>query len=708
MLMKKVNLVIFALNLSVVNIIAQETPAPAWITKKIYINPQFSGLENGTIDAPFKSTRSAGFVWSPATAYLFKRNTVTNDTVQKSIAINKDSVVVGAYGDGKNPILNMLVKNTGIDVTGNNCTINDLELHVPVDLSSHGIGMSGDYGQINRCIIVGGNSGIRGTGVKHLKILNSDISGCIYDGIYISPSDTVTISKCYVHDQIVLPSLENQGSIDNVHIYSSKMVYVDSLQSDHSNFPGKFCLILTGVDSASIKNSVFVGHSENASIYSAVNNSCSYQNCYFERGQYGIWGFGSQWVTNCIFRGQDDNAIFGAKYLYVKNCSFLNQKYSINKFSAGMIKEIKNCIFYDFIGTLQTVESLVDASSFTNNCMFSEKPGRTNNYYKGAQVLLEDPMFINVLNNNFRLSSTSPCIDKGLTTSGIETDITGAPRIQGSKIDYGAYEYTPGLPVVYNVVSDGIGCEADSSSISLQNSEQNVEYKLFRNEVFTGKSLKGNGSELNFGKQKLVGFYSILAQKTGTSLTNRMNGNLPVLIYPLPKKQYLLGGGFYDPISGWTPITLSSSESDVSYQLYLNNSKFGAPLIGDGDSLNFGVQTQHGKYTAIATNIGTGCSNKMPNYVVVSNPMGISEFAVQDCKIIPNPSSGDFILDLGKQSADFNNVCLYNLSGQLVYRKELVEGVSSIPITIAVPSGEYNILLSGIKGKSMTLKLIIR
>ncbi|MFA7692307.1 MAG: hypothetical protein GX117_00580 [Candidatus Hydrogenedentes bacterium] len=63
--------------------------------------------------------------------------------------------------------------------------------------------------------------------------------------------------------------------------------------------------------------------------------------------------------------------------------------------------------------------------------------------YDGRGNIVGNPDFVNPSAGDFRLSSTSPCMDAG-TSDGEDipsTDIDGVPRPQGAGIDMGAYEY---------------------------------------------------------------------------------------------------------------------------------------------------------------------------------------------------------------------------------------------------------------------------
>jgi hypothetical protein len=62
-----------------------------------------------------------------------------------------------------------------------------------------------------------------------------------------------------------------------------------------------------------------------------------------------------------------------------------------------------------------------------------------------------DPLFEDASAGNYRLTAGSPCVDAGSGVAYTDTDLDGAPRISGSRIDMGAYEFhgaaatSPGL-----------------------------------------------------------------------------------------------------------------------------------------------------------------------------------------------------------------------------------------------------------------------
>ncbi len=88
----------------------------------------------------------------------------------------------------------------------------------------------------------------------------------------------------------------------------------------------------------------------------------------------------------------------------------------------------------------------------------------------------------------------------------------------------------------------------------------------------------------------------------GNSSTVTVNVFLPTAFTMLPA----------NGCSSGTAITLPSSETLVSYQLYRNGSTaVGSPVTGTGSGISFGTQTVPGIYTIIGTVISGGCTQSM-------------------------------------------------------------------------------------------------
>lgn len=68
--------------------------------------------------------------------------------------------------------------------------------------------------------------------------------------------------------------------------------------------------------------------------------------------------------------------------------------------------------------------------------------------------------------------------------------------------------------------------------------------------------------------------------------------------------------------------------------------------------------------------------------------LGINEFQ-QAMRVFPNPSSGNFTINLENISADVMEITLYSVSGKPVYRMRNTESKNSVQLPASVPSGFY-------------------
>ncbi|HXR81721.1 MAG TPA: hypothetical protein VN763_12415, partial [Saprospiraceae bacterium] len=104
-----------------------------------------------------------------------------------------------------------------------------------------------------------------------------------------------------------------------------------------------------------------------------------------------------------------------------------------------------------------------------------------------------------------------------------------------------------------------------------------------------------------------------------------------ILIGSPPNDYNVTGGGAFCPDNATglnvglqdsqEPFTDNNKTYNFTYQLYLNGSPIGSPLIGTGSALDFGIQSFAGTYSVIATNGETGCTAPMKNTVTISSSL---------------------------------------------------------------------------------------
>jgi len=103
---------------------------------------------------------------------------------------------------------------------------------------------------------------------------------------------------------------------------------------------------------------------------------------------------------------------------------------------------------------------------------------------------------------------------------------------------------------------------------------------------------------------------------------NTANNSVTVTVNPLPTAFTVTGGGEY--CSGGTGVSLglNGSQDGISYQLLIDGTNIGSPILGTGAAISFNNLTSAGVYTIYATNIATTCEQNMTGSVSISvNPL---------------------------------------------------------------------------------------
>ena len=136
----------------------------------------------------------------------------------------------------------------------------------------------------------------------------------------------------------------------------------------------------------------------------------------------------------------------------------------------------------------------------------------------GAHDLYGDPKYQNRASHNFQLTSSSPAIDKGISISGLTTDILG--NLIQNKVDIGAYEYTTSsissMPSVPLINSPSIGAtDISTSPILIWNSSTNTtSYTLqvstnssFSSYLFNQSGLTSTSKQISSGLLNNTKYY---------------------------------------------------------------------------------------------------------------------------------------------------------------------------------------------------------
>ncbi len=224
-------------------------------------------------------------------------------------------------------------------------------------------------------------------------------------------------------------------------------------------------------------------------------------------------------------------------------------------------------------------------------------------------------------------SGTGSAISFGLQPAGVYT-AKAVNTATGCEIDMNGsatVDFYPS-PTVHNVLGGGTYCLGGSGvNVSLDGSDLGIDYQLiYGGFIPIGGAVDGTGTGLDMGDHFLPGDYTVIARDTTTGCTDTMAGDAQINFALPPTPYFVGGGGGFCAGDAGVNITLSGSQTDVSYQLMLAGTPVGSPVTGTGSALDFGLFTTPGNYTVVATNPSTGCTLDMLFSATVSvNPVVI-------------------------------------------------------------------------------------
>jgi len=131
-------------------------------------------------------------------------------------------------------------------------------------------------------------------------------------------------------------------------------------------------------------------------------------------------------LNNCTISGNEATTQGGGVYCY-ENCSVHNSIVYFNSSPEGP----------DYY-------SLITGNEY-EYCCLTPDPGGTGN-------ITTDPKFVDKNSDNYRLSSSSPCINQGNNSYAAGNyDLNGLPRIIDGTVDMGAYEYIGSQPGIHTL-----------------------------------------------------------------------------------------------------------------------------------------------------------------------------------------------------------------------------------------------------------------
>jgi parallel beta-helix repeat protein len=246
-------------------------------------------------------------------------------------------------------------------------------------------------------------------GSHHLRFTNCDIKNGTFGGVVTATPQGGPVPgflefiNCKVHDNGTAPRTDHgfylQSSnnlIDGCEVYNNA-AYGIQLQPSGSTASGNV------VRNNRVHHNSRVGEGGGIVIGTGTQNVLSYNNIVYSNGGYAAiqvnGNSGAKIYNNTVY---GNSAEYGIQYFNNSNLAIRNN-----------IVYASGPSFGDFAGNTGVILS--------NN-------------------MISDPKLVNAAGADFRLQSSSPAIDAGVSFSEILTDLEGISRPQGSAYDIGAFE----------------------------------------------------------------------------------------------------------------------------------------------------------------------------------------------------------------------------------------------------------------------------
>ncbi|WP_345258596.1 beta strand repeat-containing protein, partial [Flaviaesturariibacter amylovorans] len=233
----------------------------------------------------------------------------------------------------------------------------------------------------------------------------------------------------------------------------------------------------------------------------------------------------------------------------------------------------------------------------TANAQLTVSPAATTTYYLRAE------------------GGTAPC---AANVSGAATVTVSIYAPAAGGVASSDQTITAGTAPAALNVSDHSGTIARWTSASDAGFTQNVTHYANTTTTLSGAEI-GVLNETRYFR----------AEVTSGGCTTAYSNTVTITVIACPASFTVSGSGSYCDGLG-REVTLSGSETGMSYQLKKGGLDQGAPLTGTGAALSFGIQTA-GTYTVVASN-GAGCTTTMTGAASITN---LGTFTAQIAAVNP-------------------------------------------------------------------------
>ncbi|MCG6138389.1 MAG: right-handed parallel beta-helix repeat-containing protein [Nostoc sp. LLA-1] len=329
------------------------------------------------------------------------------------------------------------IEINGLEVEGNNANIS-------LDYARSQKSNGGNHLTNGNCITVDGRKNGRS---RHIRILNNKVHNCGGGGINFIQADYVTVDGNEVFNNAWYSVYANSG-ISMWQNWNSDNNTTDykMIVTNNRTYNNRQNIEWLAVGRITDGNGIIIDDSRNAQNGSTLGRyrgrTLVANNVTYKNGGSGIHSYLS------------DNIDIINNTAVLNNQSPELQGGQIFATDSSNVRVLNN-ILHSFPG--KRMNGNKRSSNVTFNYNIYANGGEI--LVRGANDIVADPQFVNFSNNDFRLKSNSPGIDKGTNFSAVKTDIAGNRRPSGSGFDIGAYEYQhSGNPTTTNPTTPPPDC----------------------------------------------------------------------------------------------------------------------------------------------------------------------------------------------------------------------------------------------------------
>ena len=400
----------------------------------VYVNAAATGSNNGTSWADAYTSlkqaiqsASSGQIWVAAGVYT----PTTGTTPEASFFLKNNVKIFGGFHGDETALSErdtalfddtILSGEIGDTTWGDNC-YHVVSNNTPLDTSAvlDGFKITRGYGAL------GGGGGVYWTSFSGQESVGAIVRNCLISGNYGYQGGGIRVSISsgnQVHVFQFCTIADNTSSYRAGGFYADGNVQFEDCIFRDNYAPQGGCAYVGGNNEAKLFRCIFDHNSTleyGAAIFADFGCSLVVENSLFTRNYESsptntIYAYTADArIDNCTFSRNENNSILGASQSDVTIRSSIVWGNAAGM-GIGPDFVMRNCILQDFNGSVPPTASVVNVRN-------------------------HDPLFVNPDDGNFRLSQNSPAIDSGFVLTGGLLDLDRKPRLVGTRVDMGAYEY---------------------------------------------------------------------------------------------------------------------------------------------------------------------------------------------------------------------------------------------------------------------------